>query len=82
MSILLNPNQTFKIKQCNIVVEGRILALELEIDDNAVTIINVYRPNNDNSDFFSKLEQYTSDISDQHLVIAGDFNTILNPTLD
>ena len=32
--------------------------------------------------FFSKLEHYTSDISDQHLIIAGDFNTILNPTLD
>jgi len=44
VSILLNPNQTFKIKQCNIVVEGRILASELEIDDNAVTIINMYRP--------------------------------------
>ena len=49
MSILLNPNRTFKIKQCNISVEGRILALELEIDDNAVTVIRFYGPNDDNS---------------------------------
>ena len=47
VSILLNHNRTFKIKQCNIVVEGRMLALELEIDDNAVSIINIYGPNYD-----------------------------------
>jgi len=45
VSILLNPNITFKIKQCNIVVEGRVLALELEIDVKAATIINIYGPN-------------------------------------
>ena len=44
VSILSNPNRTFKIKQCNIVVEGRMLALELEL---ALTIINIYGSNYD-----------------------------------
>ena len=55
MSMLVNPNRTFKIKQCNISVEGRILALELEIDDNAVTVIRFYGPNGDNSQYSNNI---------------------------
>jgi exonuclease III len=66
--------------------EGRCLIISLEIKTVKYAIINIYAPNQDSPaaqmeflDFLdSKLEKY----KDHTILMGGDFNMVLNPTLD
>ena len=47
-----------------------------------VTLANIYGPNVDNAGFFRKIFDKLPDISNTNLIIAGDFNVILDWHLD
>ena len=60
----------------------RVLAITIKIDNHYLQLVNLYAPNSDTDrrQFFSSLEPFFS--SRYHNVISGDFNSIVNPTLD
>ena len=57
-------------------------ALDLVINDKEITIINIYWSNNDNAHFFPTLNEYLQKKTEKKIIIGGDFNTVLNETLD
>ena len=57
-------------------------ALEINIDNKNVTILNIYGPNEDNIFLFDKLSHFLSINDDKSFIIGGDFNTVLNYKVD
>ena len=66
---------------------GRILAIEVKIDDSVFVLINIYNANTESeqlltlNDLINILETF-EDIQEKSVVLGGDFNVIFNPSLD
>ena len=64
-------------------VEGRSSLLEITYQGTKYCIVNVYAPNNDDTSFLETVFQDSSGRQrNDFVVFAGDWNTILNNTLD
>ena len=59
---------------------GRYVIINCSIIDYSFTIVNIYGPNNDDPLFFHNIFKQLNNTS--NVIIAGDFNTVLNPILD
>ena len=64
------------------IVNDRLQALDILINDKEITIVNIYGPNNDDTALFNKLEEYMKENQEKTFIIGGDFNTVLNENLD
>jgi len=66
--------------------EGRFLLMNCKIEDNTITIVNIYSPTKDHvreqNVFLNNIKTIIEEYSDNNLIIGGDFNTCLNSNLD
>lgn len=64
--------------------EGRFLALQCVLAERKVLIVNLYAPNEDSPEFFHNTFAFLDkeNLEFEELIIAGDFNTTLNPQID
>ena len=80
--ILINNNFEYKLLDTFKDDEGNILQLLISLSTFKLNLINVYAPNNDNPNFFKKVWQLAQNEIADHVIICGDFNLVLNPSLD
>ena len=66
--------------------DGRLCMTKLKCDQDIICLINVYAPTKNNQNlqvtFFEKLQKLVNENEEATFIIAGDFNTYLDPTLD
>ena len=83
VSILLNPsNATFNLQSVKQDSEGRFLIAKSTIHDKSFFIVNIYAPTDyrDQDNFIRLLgELLMSNTNTSNVIIAGDWNTTLNP---
>ena len=75
-------NSDYKIQQKIIDNNGNFIILNLDIQNQHLTLINLYGPNVDNPEFFKKISSYIDDIGNTDIIICGDYNCVINPELD
>lgn len=63
-------------------VSGNFLALDLEIENNRLTLITVYGQNQDTPSFYDKIKDTINEFNNNNYIICGDFILVLNPSLD
>uniref|UniRef100_A0A803TUI3 Reverse transcriptase domain-containing protein n=1 Tax=Anolis carolinensis TaxID=28377 RepID=A0A803TUI3_ANOCA len=63
-------------------MEGRYVAVMLEIDCQNILICNLYAPNGSKSHFVKELKEKISNSKFDHLILVGDFNGVLDVNLD
>ena len=82
VAILFNARFNYTHTNTSQDSSGRVLAITIKLDDHYLQLVNLYAPNSDTDrlKFFSSLEPFF--LSRYHNVIGGDFNSIVNPTLD
>ena len=61
---------------------GRYILVDLTLADKRVSLGNVYGPNNDCPDIYIELFEHIESFSNDHRIIAGDFNLVLDLDLD
>ena len=66
---------------------GRVMILEILIDDSVFNLINFYNANieNEQIQIFNELNMLLSNLdlsSENHIIFAGNFNLLLNHALD
>lgn len=61
---------------------SNLLALDLSIEDNKVTLINIYGPNSDNPQFYENIRDIFLEFDNEYYILCGDFNLALNPLQD
>ncbi len=80
--ILLKKNLDYKIHGIKKDNEGRILCLDIEIDDSRFSLCNVYAPNTDTPEFFEEVSTTVDSFENVSKIIAGDFNLVFDIDLD
>ena len=80
VSILINKNIPFTLSSSVCDPNGRYIIISVTISHATLTLANIYRPNTDDPSFFNNL--FSILLNSSNLIIAGDFNTVLNPSLD
>jgi exonuclease III len=61
---------------------GRHVMIDLTVCDRRMTIVNIYAPNNDDSDFVRGIIDVIETSDNDDRIIAGDFNCVLNDIKD
>lgn len=62
--------------------QGRFIIVTGKLNDNLITLVNVYAPNVDDELFINSLLSKLPDMDSHQLIIGGDFNLVFNPDLD
>ena len=82
VAILINRKVTFTINSTTVDPEGRFVIVSILIQNMKLCIANIYCPNVDDPSFFHSFFTSLSDHSDSTLLIGGDLNLVLDPTMD
>ena len=82
VAILINKNIAFQPTEVISDPNGRYIIVTGQIFVNKIILVNVYAPNCDNSTFFRKMFMTIPKIDNGFLILGGDFNLVLNSTLD
>ena len=76
-------------KQLNVVIhnvissnDGRFLILYCSLEDTKILIVNVYAPNEDSPDFFTRLFHEIDRFAPDHYIMFGDYNLAVDPLVD
>ena len=82
VAILFKPNLNYTLHEVKKDTEGRLLCIDIEINDHRFTVCNLYAPNEDNPDFFKECAEYIEQFDNATKVIAGDFNLVMDISMD
>lgn len=86
VAILFSRNFTPKLINERRDAHGRILVIDVEVDEEIYTIASLYAPTQDKpiqqADFMDNLELIMDSMASENVVIGGDLNCILDPGLD
>ena len=80
VGIMFNPSFNMNVINSTEIVEGRALALNININEKQLTLVNVYGPNKDDVTFFEKIETFCN--SNENILLGGDFNVVIDPNID
>lgn len=72
----------FQVKEVITDLSGRFVIFSGVLFSSLVTLVSVYSPNFDDYSFFNKLFSTIPSDNNYSLIIGGDFNCMLNSTLD
>ena len=62
--------------------EGRFIIMSCTIDEREWLFVNVYAPNADTPQYFTNLFKQMENCTAENIVMAGDFNLVMNQNLD
>ena len=82
VGILINPKSNITFKMCYEIVEGRLIAAEIENNNTPLIIVHVYGTNNDGDTIFKQLQTFITKNNDKNIIIGGDFNAVIQTQLD
>jgi len=82
VAIIIKKSVPFIHKQTIKDRNGRYLVVCGEINSLSITLVNVYGPNFDDPSFFENVFKIIPDFMHSRVIIAGDYNCVLNARLD
>ena len=79
VSILINNNFEYKFLTKKADKNGNFLIINIEVDKRfTLTLVNIYGPNQDNPDFYHKINEYIAEMQGDFILICGDMNLVLD----
>ena len=84
VSILIHSSVDHKVLNTHCDTYGRLILVNIEIGTLTFSLINIYAPNNitDRSTFFKRVNEVITEYAEGTIILAGDFNEILDHKLD
>ena len=81
VAVVLNNNFEYQVKNISKDNDGNMLVIDLQLLEISLRIVNIYGPNEDNPNFFLKVNEFIEDSNETYFLICVDFNLTLNPSL-
>lgn len=83
VAVLFKNNFDFRLHTVIRDDEGKYIILDIEMLGKRMTLVNLYAPSSgDHPEYFEKIEKDIDKIANNYILIGGDWNVVLNPTLD
>lgn len=79
---LVRKNVSHKINKQLSDQDGRMLILDIEINNESLVLINVYAPNDDKPEFFTEVMRMAETCNSTEYILSGNLNVALNAQLD
>ncbi len=79
---IISNNIDIEVKDIIKDTEGWYIQLNVLLEGKSLSLINLYGPNKDNSDFFTKVQNKVETADTDFQIIAGDFNCVLDNEMD
>ena len=79
VAILISDKIDFKIKTVTRDKEGRYIMIKGSIQEDDITIVNIYAPNIGASQYLRQMLTAIKGQIDSNTIIVGDFNTPISP---
>lgn len=79
--ILVHKNVSFILQKQTKDTEGRIICVEAVVEGVPLVLCNIYAPNKGDPNFFHEVNKILGD-TEGEIVLAGDFNEVMDPVLD
>ena len=82
VGICINNRLNYIVKHFKFDFEGRIVSVDLDIDENRFRFVNIYAPNShyDRKEFIELLENYIQ--TNRFVILGGDWNFVEKAELD
>ncbi len=81
-AILISKTVSFVMSKIEADPAGRYIIVVGRLNNTPVVLANIYAPNWDDSAFFTGLFSRIPNIDTHHLILGGDINCVLSPSLD
>ena len=82
VAILFDKNLDYEIHNHISDPDGNYIIADISVEQNRLTLVNLYGPNQDTPSFFDNIISTANTIGNTSLIICGDFNTIQDEKLD
>lgn len=82
VALLIQRGFPMEIEDYRFDIEGRYLVMDVNIEGRRFVLVNIYAPNEDDAQFYTRLFKVIASRDNPSIMIAGDFNTTLDPQLD
>ena len=79
VAILFRNSITLKIISVIKDPNGRYIVLNAKVNDLPLTLVNIYAPNSDDSNFLLDVFAEVDKLDNSFLLIGGDFNAVIGP---
>ena len=76
--ILFRPSLNFDILKLELHNLGRFIIADLKVVNHLVTLVGIYGPNSDNTNFFKDVAQKMQSFACENVIMCGDFNFVFN----
>lgn len=80
--ILFRRNLSYSIAHSICDPQGRYVITEIDFGEMSIVLCSLYAPNIDTPSFFVHLSQEIENLQNKQVIIGGDFNFAIDPTLD
>ena len=81
LAILINNKFEFTFVKLVTDDKGDFMLLQLKINDQTFTVVNLHSPNKDDPDFYDRVMGELKNTSSQELILTGDWNRVFNPVI-
>ena len=82
VAILFNKNFEYKVHRYISDLNRNYLLLDITVEDNRLTLVSVYAPNNDDPLFFENVLKKIEELGNEQVIWCGDFNLVIDPASD
>lgn len=80
--ILINNNFSCDIGRVITDPDGNFVIAELKMNDRKIVLTSIYGPNDDQPQFYKKLQQHIKSFENDKVIICGDWNLVLDQEKD
>ena len=80
--ILFHRNIVFDLEKIHRDIQGRFLIIQIKLNEETVTLVNIYGHNRDTPEFFQNLIDILNDFDNSNIYIGGDFNFVQDINMD
>lgn len=80
--VAIKDSVTFLLHRVCVDPGGRFIILLCDINNETYTIVNIYAPNSRQISFLHKIWRKVERVKKGHIIWCGDFNAIVDPTID
>ena len=80
--ILFSNYIEYKVHNSKTDQDGNMLTLDIEIEGQRFSLVNIYGPNEDSPEFYQNIYDVLDEIGNENIIICGDFNLVQNQNLD
>ena len=77
-AILINRKTKIQVKSISSDDEGRLLEMDIDFEGIHIKILNLYAPNGDEPKFFNDLADKIESSKCENIIVAGDYNLVLD----